>query len=80
MKTVSAGKKLVEPIVEECTETVEEAKIAENENTYKCNPGILQIALFPIIFTINVGIGIYFVYLHQYLKKYVTLETTIYQI
>ena len=34
MKTVSAGKKLVEPIVEECTETVEEAKIAENENTY----------------------------------------------
>ena len=41
MKTVSAGKKLVEPIVEECTETVEEAKIAENENTYKCNPGIL---------------------------------------
>ena len=32
-------KKLVDKLVEECTETVEEVKIAENENenTHKCN-------------------------------------------
>ena len=41
-------KKLVHRIVEECTETVEEVKIAENENenTYKCNSFTLYIALF----------------------------------
>ena len=71
MKTVSAGKKLVEPIVEECTETVEEAKIAENENknTHKYNSCTLYIVLFSILFTIKVGIGTYFAYFHWYLKK-----------
>ena len=41
-------KKLVNRIVEECTETVEEVKIAENENenTYNCNSFTLYIALF----------------------------------
>ena len=40
MKIVSAEKRLVAPLIEECTETVEENKIAkitlaENQNSYK---------------------------------------------
>ena len=64
-------KKLVDKLVEECTETVEEVKIAENENenTHKCNSCTLYIVLFSILFTINVGIGTYFVYFNWYLKK-----------
>ena len=71
-------KKLVAPLIEECTETVEEvllAKItlAENENNYKCSSWTVYIVLFWIFFTINVGgIDAYFVYFQWYLKKGVT--------
>ena len=55
-------KKLVDKLVEECTETVEEVKIAENENenTHKCNSWILHlyITLFSILFTIYVGLAL----------------------
>ena len=74
-------KNLVDKSVEECTETVEEVKITqnENENTHKRNSCTLGIVLFSIPFTVNVGICTYFVYFHWYLKKDVTLiETTIY--
>ena len=59
-------KKLVDKLVEECTETVEEVKIAENENEdmHKSNSCTLCIVLFSILFTIIVGIGTYFVYFH----------------
>ena len=62
-------KKLVDKLVEECIETVEKVKIAENknENTYKCNSCTLYIVLFSILFTINVGIGAYFAYFHKIL-------------
>ena len=30
-------KRLVDELVDECTETVEEVKLAENENSYKCS-------------------------------------------
>ena len=68
-------KKLVAPLIEECTETVEEVKLAkitlaENENSYKCNSCTVYTVLFWIFFTINVGgIGAYFVYYHWYLKR-----------
>ena len=77
-------KKLVAPLIEECTETVEEVKLAkitlaENENSYKCSSCTVYTVLFWIFFTINVGgIGAYFVYFHGYLKKMFTCETTIY--
>ena len=63
-------KRLVDKLVDECTETVEEVKpaiinLAENENSYKCSFCIVYIVLFLILFTINVGgIGAYFVYSH----------------
>ena len=66
-------KSLVDKLVEECTENIDEVKIAsENEHKNKCSSCILYIVLFSILFTINVGIGTYFVYFHWYLKKDVT--------
>ena len=58
--------------------------LAENENSYKCNSYPVYIALFSIFFTINIGIVIYFVYSHWYLKKDVLntdlpIQTTIYE-
>ena len=70
-------KKLVDKLVEECTENVEEVKLAkitlaENESKHKCSSCTQYIVLFSIIFTVNVGIGTYFIYFHWYLKKNVT--------
>ena len=70
-------KKLVDKLVEECTENVEEVKLAkitlaENESRHKCSSCTQYIVLFSIIFTVNVGIGTYFIYFHWYLKKNVT--------
>ena len=77
-------KKLVDKLVDECTETVEEVKLAkitlaENENSYKCSSCTVYTVLFWIFFIINVGgIGAYFVHFHGYLKKMFTRETAIY--
>ena len=66
-----------------CTETVEEIKLAkitlaENENSYKSSSCTVYIVLFWIFFTINVGeIGVYFIYFQGYLKKMFIRETTI---
>ena len=50
--------------------SIDEVKIAsENEHEIKYSSCILYIVLFSIIFAINIGIGIYFVYSHWYLKK-----------
>ena len=68
-------KKLVDKLVDECTETVEEVKpaiitLAENENSYTCSSCIMYTVLFWIFFTMNIGgIGAYFVYFCCYLKN-----------
>ena len=78
MNIVNAEKKIVDKLIDECTETVEEVKLAkitlaENENSYKCSSCTMYTALFWIFFTINVGgIGAYFIYFYWYLKKDVT--------
>ena len=64
-KTCKCRRRLVNKLVEECTENVEEAKIIETtltENIHKCSSCTLYIVLFSIIFTINIGIATYFVY------------------
>ena len=77
-------KKLVEKLVDECTETIKEVKLAkitlaENEIIYKCSSCTVYTVLFWTFFTIYIGgIGAYFVYFHGYLKKMFTRETTIY--
>ena len=76
-------KKLVDKLFDECTETVQEVKLAnitlaENENSYKCSSCTVY-TVFWIFFRINVGgIGAYFIYFHGYLKNLFTHETTIY--
>ena len=65
---------MVDKLVDECDENIEEVKIAKitiakNENSYKCSFHIVYMVLFWIFFTINVGIVIYYVYSHWYLKK-----------
>ena len=73
--------KLVErSSAEECTENIEETRVVEInstecnsvENKCKHNSCTLYIVLFSIVFTINIGIGSYFLYFHWYLKKDVT--------
>ena len=60
MEIANAEKKIVNKLVDECTETIEEVKLAriilaENENSYKCTSCTAYIVLFWIFFTINVG-------------------------
>ena len=65
-------KKLADKLVEEYTENVEEVKLAkinlaEHENNQKCSSCTRYIVLFSIIFTVNIGIGTYFIY-HKYMN------------
>ena len=67
-------KKLVDKLIEECTESIDEVKItkitqAENEHENKCSSCTLYIVLFSILFTISIGITIYFACFYWYLKK-----------
>ena len=62
--------RLVDKLVDECGKNIDEEKIAdENEHKNKCSFCMVYIVLFLIFFTINVGIGAYFVYFCWYLKK-----------
>ena len=73
-------KKLIDPLAEECTESIDETKLVkktldkiENENKDRCTFCIVYRVLFWtffIFFIISIGTGIYFVYYHWYLKKY----------
>ena len=67
-------KKLVDKLVDECTEIFEEVKLAKitltgNESSYKCSSCTVYIVLFSIIFAINVGIFTYYAYSECYTKK-----------
>ena len=60
-------KKLIDPLVDEYTKTIEEAKIAnitiEDDNSYcKCSSCKMYIASMIVVFTFFTGITIYFVY------------------
>ena len=89
-KNCKYRKKLVDKLIEECTENIEETrlvkkKLSKNENEHKCSSCTLYIVLFSIFFTISIGIATYFDYFYWYLKKddaYAMLnirtETTVY--
>ena len=67
-------KKLVDKLIDECTETIEEVKLAEiipfeNENNYKYGSCKVYIVLMIVVFTIFTGIAIYFVYYNWSLIK-----------
>ena len=64
-------KKLADKLIDECTETIEEMKLAnitftENENNYECSSCIVYIVLMIKVFT---GITVYFVYYNWSLIK-----------
>ena len=70
-------KTLVTPLIEECTETVEEVKLAkitlaENESSYKCSSCTVHIVLMVVVFIICIRISAYFVYYNLSLVKYVS--------
>ena len=78
--------KLVDNLVEECTETDDEVKLAkitlsENENKHKSSSCTLYIVFSLIIFTINIGIGAYFVYYNTWIviKKFMLKKDSIFQ-
>ena len=83
-KNCKCRKKLVHALVEECTENIDDVKIAKialavYENVCKSSCTIYTV-LFSIIFTINIRIGTYFVY-YKYMnhdKKSVASESFIY--
>ena len=67
-------KKLVEKLIDECTETTEETKLAninftENENNYEHNSCKNYIVLMIIAFTIFTGITLFLVYYNWCLIK-----------
>ena len=69
IQIVSAEKKLVDKLVEDCTKSIDKVEIAsKNEHKNKCSSWMLYIVLFSIMFTINIGIGTYFAYSQWYLK------------
>ena len=47
--------------MKECNGSIDEVKIVGKKKD-KCSSCILYIVLFSIVFTINIGIGAYFVY------------------
>ena len=59
-KNCKCRKRLVDKLVEECSENIDELKIV-SESKNNCNSCILYIVLFSIFFTTNVGIATYFV-------------------
>ena len=65
-------KRLIDKLVDECHENIDEETSLVEINSKKCkhNSYILYIVLFSIFFTINVGIGAYFVsYKYMNLNK-----------
>ena len=75
-------KKLADKLIDECTETIEEVKLAEitifeNENNYKYNSCRVYIVLMIVVFTIFTGITVYLVYYNWSLIKNNTHKETL---
>ena len=66
-KNCKYRKKPTDKLTDECTETIEEMKLAnitftENENNYECGSCIFFIVLLIVAFTVFTGITVYLVY------------------
>ena len=61
--------RLVDKLVEECTENIDGVEIDnKNEHKKECSSCIVYIVLFSIILAINIGIGTYFAY-YKYMNR-----------
>ena len=68
-------KKLSDKLIDECTETIKEVKLAEvtpseNKNNYEYNSCRVYIILMIVVFTIFTGIAVYLVYYNWPLINY----------
>ena len=70
-------KKLVDKLVEECSENIDENEMYYNCYGNVCNSCAISISLFVIFLMIRISISSAFVYFHWYIKKS-NSETTIY--
>ena len=75
-------KKLIDKLIDECTETIEEKKLAnitftENGNNYEHNSCMVYIVLMIIVFIIFTEITIYFVYYNWSLFKFNAHKETV---
>ena len=61
-------KKLVDKLLEECSENIKETRLVKNENKHKCSPCIMYIVLLSLSFVINTGIATYFAY-YKYINR-----------
>ena len=68
MKIVNVKKRLIDKLVDECTQTIDEEVKILDKNENKCSSCVLYIVLFSIFFTINVGIAAYFIY-YKYMNS-----------
>ena len=78
-KNCKCRNKLVDKLVEECSENVDGNKMLHNEtlnviplNDYEkvCNSCTIYIVLFSVFFKTNICISSGFIYFHWYLKKH----------
>ena len=66
-KNCKCSIKLTDKLIDECTETIEEMKLAnitftENENNYECGSCMVYIVLMIVVIVISTGITVYLVY------------------
>ena len=62
-------KRLADKLIEECNENIEERSLVKiNSTKCKHNSCMLYVVLFLIFFTINIGIGSYFVF-YKYINR-----------
>ena len=63
-------KRLIDKLVEECSENIDEVKITLAEDENKCKSSCtIYVVLIAIIFTISIGIGTYFIY-YKYMNHH----------
>ena len=77
MKNVNAEKKIIDKLVEECSENIDGNEIIFNEtlNDYEkvCNSCTVYIVLLVIFFIISISLSSAFIYFHWYLKQVILI-------
>ena len=75
-------KKLADKLIDECSQTTDETKLAnitftENENNYEHNSCTVYIILMIVVIAISTGIAVYLVYYNWSLIKHNTHNETL---
>ena len=68
-KKCKCKNKLVNKLIEECSESIDGNKMIHNDYQNVCNSCKVYIVLFAIAFLIIIGVSSAFIYFHWYLKS-----------